>query len=73
MLKAMMFDIAYPIYFLVLFYAVWNGIAELVFSHKAFSRRFSGFLMRLIFAPFWPLALFSPSGRTFLFNWSKGL
>lgn len=71
MAEIIIIRLLYSLYFGVCIYVILNALSEFAFSPKRDVKRT---LFRLVISPFWLLAVFSPSGRKFLFNfYGKGL
>lgn len=65
MAEIIIIRVIYSLYFGVTLFVILNALSELAFSkHRNGART----LKRLAISPFWILAVYSPEGRKFLFN-----
>lgn len=52
---------------------IWiNAVSEFAFGNGNVWNRMCHSVAKILFAPFWPLCIFSATGREYLFNWTKG-
>lgn len=72
MMKALMMEVMYGVFFLGLLYILFVAVSDFVFSGQNIKKKSWVLLTRLVLAPIWPLAALSIVGRKRLFTSMRG-